>query len=83
MRASVLKPKQEKEKEDAKQAEVSSSGEESDSSERKKFDKIAKKKALQVEYLENENLNLVVENEDLNTTLKINKDIIKTLLQGD
>jgi len=36
-----------------------------------------------VQYLENENANLIVENEDLNTTLKINKDIIKSLLQDN
>jgi len=33
--------------------------------------------------LESENTNLVLENEDLNTTLKINKDIIKSLLEGN
>lgn len=36
-----------------------------------------------MQYLENENANLIVENEDLNTTLKINKDIIKSLLQDN
>ena len=45
--------------------------------------KMGIKRALQVQYLETENTNLVLENEDLNTTLKINKDIIKTLLQGN
>ena len=36
-----------------------------------------------MQYLENENTNLVLENEDLNTTLKINKDIIKSLLKAE
>jgi len=34
-------------------------------------------------YLEQENQNLQLENEDLTTTLKINKDIIQSLLKGD
>ena len=34
-------------------------------------------------YLESENQNLQMENEDLSTTLKINKDIIQSLLTGD
>ena len=41
------------------------------------------KRLVQMQYLEQENQNLVLENEDLTTTLKINKDIIKSLLQGD
>lgn len=36
-----------------------------------------------MDYLEQENSNLVLENEDLNTTLKINKTIIQNLLEGD
>lgn len=36
-----------------------------------------------MQYLEQENSNLALENDDLNTTLKINKDIIKSILQGD
>ena len=36
-----------------------------------------------MQYLEQENQNLLMENEDLNQTLKINKDIIKSLLEGD
>jgi len=34
-------------------------------------------------YMESEVENLTVENNDLNQSLKINKDIIKSLLQGD
>jgi len=34
-------------------------------------------------YMESEVENLSVENNDLNQSLKINKDIIKSLLQGD
>lgn len=33
-----------------------------------------------MQYLEQENNNLALENDDLNTTLKINKDIIKSIL---
>ena len=33
-----------------------------------------------MQYLEQENSNLALENDDLNTTLKINKDIIKSIL---
>lgn len=36
-----------------------------------------------MQYLEQENNNLTLENDDLNTTLKINKDIIKSILQSD
>ena len=36
-----------------------------------------------MQYLEQENQNLILENEDLNTTLKINKDIIKSMMEGD
>ena len=36
-----------------------------------------------MKYLESENTNLALENDDLNNTLKINKDIIQTLLKGD
>ena len=36
-----------------------------------------------MKYLEQENQNLQLDVEDLNQTLKINKDIIKSLLQGD
>ena len=36
-----------------------------------------------MKYLEAENTNLALENDDLNNTLKINKDIIQTLLKGD
>ena len=36
-----------------------------------------------MQYLEQENQNLLMENEDLNQTLKINKDIIKSLLESD
>ena len=36
-----------------------------------------------MQYLETENQNLVLENEDLTATLKINKQIIKSLLEGD
>ena len=43
----------------------------------------AHNRALQVHFLESENTNLVLENEDLNTTLKINKDIIRSLLEGN
>ena len=38
---------------------------------------------MQVKYLESENTNLQLENDDLNTTLKINKNIIKSILQED
>lgn len=41
------------------------------------------KRLVQMQYLEQENQNLLMENEDLNQTLKINKDIIKSLLEGD
>ena len=41
------------------------------------------KRLVQMQYLEQENNNLALENDDLNTTLKINKDIIKSILQGD
>ena len=34
-------------------------------------------------YMESEVENLTVENNDLTQSLKINKDIIKSLLQGD
>ena len=37
---------------------------------------------MQLQFLESENGNLAIENEDLNTTLGINKDIIKNLLKG-
>ena len=33
-----------------------------------------------MQYLEQEYSNLALENDDLNTTLKINKDIIKSIL---
>ena len=36
---------------------------------------------MQMTYLEQENTNMAMENADLNETLKINKQIIKTLLQ--
>ena len=36
-----------------------------------------------MKYLEVENTNLALENDDLNNTLKINKDIIQTILKGD
>ena len=36
-----------------------------------------------MQYLEQENQNLMLEHDDLQTTLKINKDIIKSLLAGD
>ena len=36
-----------------------------------------------MQYLESENMNLVMENEDLNATLRINKAIIKNLLEDD
>jgi len=36
-----------------------------------------------MKYLEQENQNLQLDVEDLNQTLKINKDIIKSLLEGD
>ena len=36
-----------------------------------------------MKYLEAENTNLALENDDLNNTLKINKDIIQTILKGD
>ena len=72
MRASVIK----------KEESPESGSEDSNDSIRQEL-KLAKKRNLQVQYLENENTNLVLENEDLNTTLKINKDIIRTLLQGD
>ena len=42
-----------------------------------------KKRLVQMQYLEQENQNLALENEDLNQTVKINKDIIRSLLQGD
>ena len=35
---------------------------------------------MQIKYLEDENGNLTQQNEDLSTCLKLNKDIIKTLL---
>ena len=38
---------------------------------------------MQMQYLESENMNLVMENEDLNATLRINKAIIKNLLEDD
>ena len=38
------------------------------------------KRLVQMQYLEQENNNLALENDDLNTTLKINKDIIKSIL---
>ena len=38
---------------------------------------------IQLKYLESENTNLMLENDDLNNTLKINKDIIQNLLKGD
>ena len=38
---------------------------------------------IQLKFLESENTNLQLENDDLNTTLKINKDIIKTMLTTD
>ena len=41
------------------------------------------KRLVQMQFLEQENQNLVLENEDLNTTLKINKDIIKSMMMGD
>ena len=41
------------------------------------------KRLVQMQYLESENQNLLMENEDLNQTLKINKDIIKSLLEGN
>merc|ERR1719183_1646840 len=44
---------------------------------------IIQKRLVQMQYLEQENQNLTLENEDLNQTVKINKDIIKSLLQGD
>jgi hypothetical protein len=76
MRASILKPKEGNQKKE--------SSSESDDAARENFEsKIAAKRALQLQYLENENTNLVLENEDLNTTLKINKDIIKSLLKGE
>ena len=36
-----------------------------------------------MKYLESENTNLQLENDDLNNTLKINKDIIQTILKSD
>ena len=36
---------------------------------------------MQLNYLESENTNMAMENADLNETLKINKQIIKSLLQ--
>ena len=36
-----------------------------------------------MQYIDQENQNLLMENEDLNQTLKINKDIIKSLLEGN
>ena len=41
------------------------------------------KRLVQMKFLEQENQNLLLENDDLNTTIKINKDIIKSLLGGD
>ena len=41
------------------------------------------KRLVQMQYIEQENQNLLMENEDLNQTLKINKDIIKSLLEGN
>ena len=38
---------------------------------------------MQVKFLESENTNLQLENDDLNTTLKINKDIIQSILKSD
>jgi hypothetical protein len=71
----VIKPKEEPHKKD--------SSSESDDEQANMEMKAAAKRALQLQYLENENTNLVLENEDLNTTLKINKDIIKSLLAGE
>ena len=44
---------------------------------------VLQKRIAQMNYLESENQNLQMENEDLSTTLKINKDIIQSLLTGD
>ena len=41
------------------------------------------KRLVQMQYIDQENQNLLMENEDLNQTLKINKDIIKSLLEGN
>ncbi len=41
------------------------------------------KRLIQMKYLEQENHNLQLDVDDLNQTLKINKDIIKSLLEGD
>ena len=79
MRASIIKP--ELEEEDKEQPEQSSSSNEE--RHQKLEQQVAKKRNLQIQFLENENTNLTIENEDLNTTLKINKDIIRTLLTGD
>jgi hypothetical protein len=41
------------------------------------------KKSLKIAFLEKENANLAQMCEDLQTTLSINKNIIRSLLQGD
>jgi len=38
---------------------------------------------MQLKYLEEENKNLTTENEDLTTTLKINKQIISEFMKSD
>ena len=53
------------------------------SGERERFEKNQHKRLLQLKYLEQENQNLLSENDDLNTTLTINKQIILEFMKSD
>ena len=53
------------------------------SGERDRFEKNHEKRLLQIKYLEQENKNLISENDDLNTTLTINKQIILEFMKSD
>lgn len=53
------------------------------SGERQRHQNQQEKRLMQVKYLEEENRNLQVENEDLSTTLKINKQIIGEFMRSD
>ena len=85
-RRSVVGPRHQEERKDlpdgtdpGERIETYGRDNEDDSAERNAI----QKRVVQMQYLEQENQNLQLENDDLNTTLKINKNIIKEILQSN
>ena len=85
-RRSVVGPRHQEERKDlpdgtdpGERIETYGRDNEDDSTERNAI----QKRIVQMQYLEQENQNLQLENDDLNTTLKINKNIIKEILQSN